>query len=67
VKNSPDELAQLTKAINQCGGNLIALGTFLGDSSQNREVTFKVAGVNSQSLIAAFEPLVEHILDVREN
>lgn len=66
VPNVPGELAKLTHAIFNIGGNILALGTFLGESGQNREVTIKVAGVDSQSLISAVEPLVERIMDVRE-
>jgi len=67
IPNVSGELARLTKAIYETGGNILALGTFLGESSQNREVTIKVAGVDSQSLISAVEPLVERIMDVRES
>lgn len=66
VPNVAGELAKLTRAIYNAGGNILALGTFLGESSQNREVTIKVAGVDSRSLISAVEPLVERIVDVRE-
>lgn len=66
VPNIPGELAKLTHAIFNIGGNILALGTFLGESSQNREVTIKLAGVDRQSLISAVEPLVERVVDVRE-
>jgi acetoin utilization protein AcuB len=67
VANVPGELAKLTKAIYENGGNILALGTFLGESSENTEVTLKVAGVGRESLIPIIEPLVERILDVRES
>jgi acetoin utilization protein AcuB len=67
VTNVPGELAKLTKAIYENGGNILALGTFLGESSENTEVTLKVAGVDRESLIPIIEPLVERILDVRES
>jgi acetoin utilization protein AcuB len=67
VPNVDGELFKLTKAIHEIGGNILALGTFLGESSQNREVTVKVAGVNRQTLASAIEPLVERILDIRES
>jgi acetoin utilization protein AcuB len=66
VPNVAGGLARLTEAIHAIGGNILALGTFLGESSQNREVTIKVEGVNPQILISRIEPLVERILDVRE-
>jgi acetoin utilization protein AcuB len=66
LPNAAGELVKLTKAIHEIGGNILALGTFLGESSQNREVTIKVAGVNRQILASKIEPLVERILDIRE-
>ena len=67
VPNLPGELTKLTKSVFEAGGNIVALGTFLGESSQNREVVIKVAGVDSQSLVSAIEPLVERVVDVRES
>lgn len=67
VPNVARELVKLVEAIHEIGGDVLALGTFLGESSQNREVTIKVAGVNRQKLASTIEPLVERILDVRES
>ena len=65
VHNQPGELAHISEAIFSQGGNIIALGTFLGDSSENREMAFKVNGVEPEALRAALEPVVEKILDIR--
>ena len=67
VPNDPGELSQLTKAIFNIGGHILSLGTFLGDSSENREVTFKVEGVNEQDLQKSIEPFVERIVDIRKS
>jgi acetoin utilization protein AcuB len=66
VPNRKGELAQLTEAISKIGGNILALGTFLGENSENREVTLKVDGVDLVNLSSAIQPLVEKILDIRE-
>lgn len=66
VSNTPGELVQLTKTIFDIGGNILALGTFLGESCDNREVTIKVAGVSIQDLKEAIEPFVERIVDIHE-
>jgi acetoin utilization protein AcuB len=66
VQNMPGELAKLTKAVYDIGGNIVALGTFLGESSENREISIKVADVDAEALRAAIEPIVEKIVDVRE-
>ena len=66
VPNVPGELTQLTKAISDLGGYIVALGTFLGENSENREVCVKVAGLDMEVLKEAIDPYVETILDVRE-
>lgn len=66
VPNVPGELAKLTQAVFDIGGYIIALGTFLGETSENREVCMKVANVSATNLEEAIEPLVEKIIDIRE-
>ena len=65
VPNEAGELAQLTTAIFNAGGNILALGTFLGESSENREVTIKVSGINAQELKKAVDPFIDRIVDMR--
>jgi len=67
VPNERGEIAQLTRAIFDAGGNILALGTSLGESSENREITLKVEGVSPQSLESCVEPFVEQIIDIRES
>ena len=66
VPNSPEGLVQLAKAIFDIGGNILSLGTFLGESCDNREVTMKVAGISTHALKEAIEPFVERIVDIHE-
>jgi acetoin utilization protein AcuB len=66
VPDVPGELAALTSALRDAGGNIIALGTFLGESAQTRTITLKVEGIELQSLKSAIEPVVERIDDIRE-
>lgn len=66
VRNVPGELARLTKAVYEVGGNILSLGTFLGESTQTREMTLKVEGVSQEALRKAIEPVVVRILDIRE-
>jgi acetoin utilization protein AcuB len=67
VPNMPGEFAQLTKAVFDAGGNILALGTFMGESSENREIIIKVAGISTQILEESMKPYVEQILDIRES
>jgi acetoin utilization protein AcuB len=65
VADQPGELAKLTSAIFKAGGNILALGTFLGESTENRMVTAKVEGIDQAGLRRIVEPLVERIVDLR--
>jgi acetoin utilization protein AcuB len=66
VADVPGKLATLTQSIFDIGGNILALGTFLGESTENREVTIKVAGVSSQALREAVDPIAARVIDIRE-
>ena len=66
VPDVPGELVQLTKAIFDAGGNILALGTLRCKSIKNREVTIKVTGIEAQVLKDALQPIIERIVDIRE-
>jgi acetoin utilization protein AcuB len=66
LSDMPGKLHELTGAIQLIGGNIVALGTFLGESTQNRTVTFKVSYVGLEQLKQVITPFVERILDIRE-
>jgi len=59
-------LAQITGKIAQMGGNIISLGTFLGEDPTTRLVTVKVADVPREELTAAIGALDVKIVDLRE-
>jgi acetoin utilization protein AcuB len=59
------ELADLTRAVFEIGGNFVAFGQFLGEDPTNREVTFKVTGVEEEDLLEAINPYVEKVKDIR--
>ena len=67
ISNIPGTLTKLTKSIFDSGGNLVALGTFMGESTENREITLKVTGVDKAALEAAVKDHVERIVDIRES
>jgi len=66
VPNVSGELAQLTKAVFEIGGNVLSLGTFLGESSENREVVMKIQGASAEAITEAIHPFVDRIVDIRE-
>jgi acetoin utilization protein AcuB len=60
------EIARLTTVIAQMGGNILALGNFLGDDPTTGVVTVKVEGVPAGELEAAISDLGMKVLDIRE-
>ncbi len=66
VPNVSGELAQLTKAVFDIGGNVLSLGTFLGEGTENREVVMKIKGPSAEAITEAIHPFVERIVDIRE-
>jgi acetoin utilization protein AcuB len=60
------EMARITTEIAQLGGNILALGTFLGDDPTTGIVTVKVEDVSSETLMAAMRDLDLEILDARQ-
>ena len=65
VPNVAGEIASLSRAIFELGGNIIALGTFAGDDPSTSELVFKVAGPDEATLKAALEPLSLEVRDIR--
>jgi acetoin utilization protein AcuB len=66
ISDIPGKLHELTGVVQNLHGNIIAMGTFLGDSSENRIVTMKVSGVEAGRLEKEVAPLVERVIDIRE-
>lgn len=66
VLDMPGKLYELAGAIHKLGGNINGLGAIQGESSETRALTLKVAGVGADALKQALKPLVERIVDIRE-
>jgi acetoin utilization protein AcuB len=60
------EMARITTAIAELGGNIMALGTFLGDDPTTAIVTVKVVDATEEELKAAMEDLELEVVDSRE-
>ncbi|MEJ5345032.1 MAG: CBS domain-containing protein, partial [Chloroflexus sp.] len=65
--DEPGGLAKLTAAIANSGGNIIALGTFSGETASMSEVTFKVSGMTVDQVREVVTPVVAKVIDVRES
>jgi acetoin utilization protein AcuB len=60
------EISRITTEIARLGGNILALGTFLGKDPTTAVVTVKVDDVPVETLKAAMQDLDLEILDARE-
>jgi len=59
-------LAAMTRRVSEMGGNIVALGTFLGEDPSNRLITMKVQDVDKEELWPKLEELGVKLVDVRE-
>jgi len=59
-------LADMSKVISEMGGNIVALGTFLGEDPSNRMISLKVQDVDKDELWPKLEAMGVKLLDVRE-
>ncbi|MFN7034750.1 MAG: CBS domain-containing protein [Bellilinea sp.] len=64
--DQPGKLHELSGAIYNLGGNIVGLGTMLGERAETQNVTVKVNGVKLEDLKKAVTPIVERIIDIRE-
>ena len=60
------ELAALTSAVAELGGNIVSLGTFWGEDATTAIVTMKVADVDKDEIVEKIKPHVLEVIDVRE-
>jgi acetoin utilization protein AcuB len=67
VPRKPGQIAKITQAIFEKGGDVLALGTSLGETSDTGQITIKVDGIKKDDLIQAISPLVNRIQDIRES
>lgn len=65
VTNQPGEIAKISQAIFEIGGNIVALGAFAGDDLSTSVVTMKVVGPSPEQLKTTIEPLVVRLKDIR--
>ncbi|MCK6629868.1 MAG: CBS and ACT domain-containing protein [Anaerolineae bacterium] len=65
MENQPGEIAKVSQAIFEIGGNIVALGAFAGDDLSTSLVTMKVVGPSQEQLKTTIEPLVVRLKDIR--
>ena len=65
--NKKGVLASITGQIAQIGGDIISLGTFLGEDPTEGLLTIQVAGVPQDELVETLETPEMKLVDVRES
>jgi acetoin utilization protein AcuB len=66
VEDKPGQLARITKAVADLGGNFVAFGQFSGEDASTSLITFKVQGVTRDQLKQALGEWCKEVWDIRE-
>lgn len=66
VPEEKGELAKMTSAIAEKGGNIISIGTFPGDDLMSGILLLKVENLTKDELTEVILPFVKEIRDIRE-
>jgi acetoin utilization protein AcuB len=66
VEDKPGQLARITKAVADLGGNFVAFGQFSGEDASTSLITFKVQGVTREQLKQALGEWCKEVWDIRE-
>jgi acetoin utilization protein AcuB len=68
VSGAKGTMAKISNAIFSCGGNIVGLGLHeLDESGQGTwDVTFKIQGAGKDKLLESIRPLVQDVIDLRD-
>ena len=67
IPDQPGELAKITGAITNCGGDFIAFGMFSGPDANSRVITFKVQGMKKEKIKEVLADVVLKFWDIRQS
>jgi len=67
VDDKPGELAKVTKAIADAGGNFVSFGFFSGQDASTKVLTFKVEGIKKDDLKKVLGNSVKKFWDIRQS
>lgn len=65
VEDKPGQIAKVSKAITDAGGNFISFGMFSGPDVSVKLLTFKVAGLKKDDAKKALDSIVRKFIDIR--
>jgi len=67
VPDRPGELAKITRAIANNGGDFVSFGIFSGPDTNSRVVTFKVQGIKKEKIKEVLGDVVLKFWDIRQS
>lgn len=67
VNDQAGQLAKVTKAVAEAGGNFISFGQFSGDDPATKVLTFKVAGLKKDDVKKVLTKVVNKFWDIRQS
>ena len=67
IDDKAGQLARITKAIADAGGNFISFGQFSGDDPSTKVLTFKVAGIRKEEVKKVLAKIVNKFWDLRQS
>ena len=65
IDNRPGQLARITRAIADAGGNFVSFGFFAGEDLSTKILTFKVEGMKKDAVKKALAKIVKKFWDLR--
>ena len=65
IEDKPGELARVTKAVAEAGGNFVSFGFFSGQDASTKTLTFKVDGIKKDDVKKVLGNVVKKFWDVR--
>jgi acetoin utilization protein AcuB len=65
IDEKPGQIAALSKAVSELGGNFVAFGTFAGEDPSSRLITFKVECLTEEQVRQIVETHARKVIDLR--
>lgn len=67
IEDKPGELAKVTKAVADAGGNFVSFGFFAGEDAATKILTFKAEGIKKEDVRKVLGTTVKKFWDVRQS
>jgi acetoin utilization protein AcuB len=67
IEDKPGELAKITKAIANAGGDFVSFGFFSGEDASTKILTFKVEGIKQADIKSVLKDVIKKFWDIRQS